>query len=466
MLLAMAMPRAIVLAVLLFQGCGAALFGHRAKLENAATTQIAVLSSTVVRTVSERDALRVMDVSLDRDALRGTLVRSTICRTDELQEVQKIAPYSIIYQRESKPGVDVIGSWVGIDWMMTTLSLPVGALIGGAAGQFKDQSAAVGVAVAMALPWLVSAIIDSAAAMSAAASGGIDSRHETRLIALDPPSPCERKPLLGESVTVVSGTLRLPLETNAAGNFEVTIRSLGPSWIEPIQRDGLWIELPERRSAKPHARAALISIETSLRSPPLAPGEDRPSREDTPEHEHLAPIERARVPLSADISAQLISALQSPESGNRLFAVFPISITLRRALEGPEVESLNTLFATELEERGLRLIPPANLRHKLLKAKAESYRACFDDSCQIEAGKELAAEAIIHVSISALGDECVASARAYDLRTETSVGSISVRTPCGAKQLGDALEQVAVNLVLGMAEGGYVRGGTGNMPGA
>ena len=53
------------------------------------------------------------------------------------------------------------------------------------------------------------------------------------------------------------------------------------------------------------------------------------------------------------------------------------------------------------------LVPSSDVQRAIAAQKAESYRACYAESCQIEIGKELAASKSLATSIGRVGSRCL-----------------------------------------------------------
>src|SRR5262249_35929284 len=108
------------------------------------------------------------------------------------------------------------------------------------------------------------------------------------------------------------------------------------------------------------------------------------------------------------------------------------------------LEQLSGYLATRLSELGgFQVLPRSDLRARLGESKADSYRTCFDEACQIELGKALAAQVVLSTRILKVGNQCALSSNLQNLKTETSVGAASVRTDCSTNNLMDAADKLA-----------------------
>ena len=81
---------------------------------------------------------------------------------------------------------------------------------------------------------------------------------------------------------------------------------------------------------------------------------------------------------------------------------------------------------------GWKVVPRAQVRSVLRAHKRDSYRRCYESSCQIEIGRALAASLVLVPERIQAAGECALSANLFDLRTETTVASTHHRYPCTA----------------------------------
>jgi len=92
------------------------------------------------------------------------------------------------------------------------------------------------------------------------------------------------------------------------------------------------------------------------------------------------------------------------------------------------------------------VIPREQLRERLQSKKSDSYRKCFDEACQIELGKEVAAEKSLATRILKVGSICVVTSKLFDLKTATAGKAASARAACNPEALLEAINQVAMQL--------------------
>ena len=93
-----------------------------------------------------------------------------------------------------------------------------------------------------------------------------------------------------------------------------------------------------------------------------------------------------------------------------------------------------------------RVIPRSQLRSRLSAARKESYKACYDAKCQIEIGRELAAQKSLATKIVQIGSRCALIATLFDLRTATSEKAATEKADCSQDALVTAMEKVVALL--------------------
>ncbi|MEQ9500700.1 MAG: hypothetical protein RIT81_27765 [Deltaproteobacteria bacterium] len=119
----------------------------------------------------------------------------------------------------------------------------------------------------------------------------------------------------------------------------------------------------------------------------------------------------------------------------------------RERLDASQIRALTQYLRTRLAARGRFLVvPTSELRAALRAEKRESFKACYDESCQIEIGRELAAEKSVATKLSKLGSKCQLTASLFDLAKSTTETAATHRGSCDADALVEGLEQVAREL--------------------
>jgi hypothetical protein len=112
-------------------------------------------------------------------------------------------------------------------------------------------------------------------------------------------------------------------------------------------------------------------------------------------------------------------------------------------------ETLNNLtdyLAAMLTEGGYQVIPRDQIRERLKQQRKESYKKCFDQSCQIELGKEMAAQKSLATKVLKIGKKCRVTGDLYDLRRAASEKAATAGSGCSEDELLAAVEEVAAKL--------------------
>lgn len=86
------------------------------------------------------------------------------------------------------------------------------------------------------------------------------------------------------------------------------------------------------------------------------------------------------------------------------------------------------------------VVAPGEVREAIDKRKIESYKECYSESCQLEIGKELAADTILTWRLAILETRCLLTIRLYDLQQASTIRAGMASGGCSA----DALYEVAI----------------------
>ncbi|MBN2494246.1 MAG: hypothetical protein JXR96_06625 [Deltaproteobacteria bacterium] len=123
-------------------------------------------------------------------------------------------------------------------------------------------------------------------------------------------------------------------------------------------------------------------------------------------------------------------------------------------LDAAEVGNLTDYMATMIgQDDRIQVIPRDEIRKRLVQAKADSHKECYDTNCQIELGRELAAQYSISSKIGKVGNKCLLSAQVYDLRKAAMVKGTTQKTDCNPDNLIAAVETIARDLTKVMVGG-------------
>ncbi len=150
---------------------------------------------------------------------------------------------------------------------------------------------------------------------------------------------------------------------------------------------------------------------------------------------------------------------------------FPWAILLLFLLQPALAEERQVVAVFELEAKGLGLepaqrdrltdylcslmaaeprfqvVPRAQVKDRLRAATADSYRVCYDQGCQIEIGRELAAQKTLSAQVLRLGAQCKVSLTLYDLKRASSDGAANESGGCGEEALVASVERALATLL-------------------
>ena len=118
------------------------------------------------------------------------------------------------------------------------------------------------------------------------------------------------------------------------------------------------------------------------------------------------------------------------------------------------LQGLSEQLRVYMAQKGFSTIDSGTQRRaiaeRIAEIKQESYEACFDNSCQIDLGKALAASHIFRTQITRFGKKCVLNAEMIDLKAEVTVTAASARGPCKPEGFLNMSERVTNDIVARM----------------
>ncbi|HOX58070.1 MAG TPA: SUMF1/EgtB/PvdO family nonheme iron enzyme [Verrucomicrobiota bacterium] len=139
-----------------------------------------------------------------------------------------------------------------------------------------------------------------------------------------------------------------------------------------------------------------------------------------------------------------------------IVAVFDLEVKGTKLDKGT-IDRLTDYLGTLLTTRGYQVVPRSQLKERLTSAKKQSYKECFDQSCQIEVGKELAAQKSLASQVLKIGKQCKVTVNLFDLKKSASEAAGAATGDCGEDGVVLALEH-AVEAMLGKAVPGQAGG--------
>jgi formylglycine-generating enzyme required for sulfatase activity len=129
-----------------------------------------------------------------------------------------------------------------------------------------------------------------------------------------------------------------------------------------------------------------------------------------------------------------------------IVAVFKIE-NKGTALKAGVLERLTIYLASKLSESGeYEVVPQDKLKEALTAKKKESYKGCYDQSCQIDVGKELAADKALSTQVMKVGTKCMVTCNLYDLKKSTSGRAATAEGKCTEDGINTSLKQAAAKL--------------------
>ena len=109
---------------------------------------------------------------------------------------------------------------------------------------------------------------------------------------------------------------------------------------------------------------------------------------------------------------------------------------------------LTDYVSTRLAASGrARVVPQAELKRALAEQKKASYEACYDESCQLEIGREVAAQQTLATRIQKLGGVCVVSLTVFDLTSAASVAASTAEGGCTEAAIFTTTKSAVAQLV-------------------
>ncbi|OQC41025.1 MAG: Serine/threonine-protein kinase pkn1 [Deltaproteobacteria bacterium ADurb.Bin058] len=103
---------------------------------------------------------------------------------------------------------------------------------------------------------------------------------------------------------------------------------------------------------------------------------------------------------------------------------------------------LNDYMFVRLAAAGFKLTPQSQVRDRVVQLKAESHQDCFDQSCQIDLAKAVAAQKALASKLRKYGDSCSLQSVIYDLRTETTDDGAEAQGPCTVAGIKASIDRV------------------------
>ncbi len=128
------------------------------------------------------------------------------------------------------------------------------------------------------------------------------------------------------------------------------------------------------------------------------------------------------------------------QTGLPVVAVFPLN-GKGTGFKTAELERLTEYVSAQVTaSKKYQVVPQSEIRSAIKNQVKKSYKQCFDEKCQIEIGKSIAAEKTIFGGISKFGKRCMVNFTLYDLEKATSEEAGSARGGCGEDDVLNLLD--------------------------
>ena len=244
-------------------------------------------------------------------------------------------------------------------------------------------------------------------------------------------------PLVGLAIGVLSGLVAAGFGISAASSEnEATTTGAGVSLVISALAFS-FIDSKPPRGGPPEGLAEPIAVRFSK------PG----YREETfvvngAARELTGPTPKIHHVLSDEIADDDVTAM---DPRNPVIAVMGVQ-DKSEALDGHLLGQLQAYFTARLGYYGYRTVPTEQINAAIKELQRESFRPCYDEACQIEIGRALAAQRTVAPSILQIGELCVAAAGVYDLKTEAATDAATEETGCTPKALMEGFDRVARRL--------------------
>ncbi len=157
-------------------------------------------------------------------------------------------------------------------------------------------------------------------------------------------------------------------------------------------------------------------------------------------------IEDTRAMNLITIMTFLLNAVSPSQNTPAILAVFDLEAK-GIEMSGDLLQRMNDLLVNQLvSSRVFQVIPREQVKQQLLEKKKESYLNCYERSCQLEIGRELAANKLLSAQILRLGSRCTLALNLYDLRKATNEKAASVEAECSEDALATAVRNAVSQL--------------------
>ena len=156
-------------------------------------------------------------------------------------------------------------------------------------------------------------------------------------------------------------------------------------------------------------------------------------------------MNRGAVVLAVLVGGLLISP--AVEAKKPIVAVFDIEARGFR-VRARTLRNLRDYLSARLAASGrFQVVPHGQLHKRMAAYKVKTKKSkCFDEQCQIELGKEVAAQKSLATKVLKLGGQCTVICSLYDLRRATSERSATTEGKCTTRGIMGSIRKVVKEL--------------------
>jgi hypothetical protein len=130
----------------------------------------------------------------------------------------------------------------------------------------------------------------------------------------------------------------------------------------------------------------------------------------------------------------------------QIIAIFDIEDAARR-FDTATLDQLTEYLASKVAELGsFKVVPRNQIRARLLQEKRRSFKKCYDETCQIELGKAVAAQKSLSTKLLRVGNQCAITSNLYDLKSETAERAVTAETDCSTDALMTGIRSMVKKL--------------------
>ncbi|HOX44508.1 MAG TPA: SUMF1/EgtB/PvdO family nonheme iron enzyme [Myxococcota bacterium] len=128
-----------------------------------------------------------------------------------------------------------------------------------------------------------------------------------------------------------------------------------------------------------------------------------------------------------------------------IVAVFDLEVKGTKLDKGT-IDRLTDYLGSLMARKGFKVVPRSQLKERLTEAKKGTYKECYEESCQIEVGKELAAQKSLASQVLKIGKQCKVTVNLFDLKTAASDGAGAGSGDCDEDGVVKSLEDAVGDL--------------------